>query len=182
MSSKYDEVTKYDLLRKANSPVKRVTDRTRVGSFKNLSDREGSNGDFRIVKTNKNLELNVKHNNTWYKLNLKSKKYKEYIYKTKLETLQVISNTAIAASGTIGLRVYKYKNDDTSVGTIGNYNLVSTVESDNAIVRGKLYSFPLGIEFEKGDIMLLAMKAKATASFTNMYVNFILKEFYEDLT
>ena len=102
--------------------------------------------------------------------------------KTKLETLQVISNTAIAASGTIGLRVYKYKNDDTSVGTIGNYNLVSTVESDNAIVRGKLYSFPLGIEFEKGDIMLLAMKAKATASFTNMYVNFILKEFYEDLT
>ena len=64
---------------------------------------------------------------------------------------------------------------------IASYTAIKEVVTDEAVVVGRNYAFPLDLHFDYGDIMLLQMKAKATASFTNLAIRLVFKEFWNEI-
>ena len=106
--------------------------------------------------------------------------------KTTLESISFISNIAIAANDTVGIKIFKYIRGGKgvvagSMTNIGSYTAIKEAATDEAVVVGRNYSFPLDLHFEYGDIMLLQMKAKDTDSFTGMAIRLVFKEFWNEI-
>ena len=103
-----------------------------------------------------------------------------------LESIAFVSNIAIAATDTAGVKVFKYKRGGKgvvagSLTSIGSYTAIKEATIDEAVVVGRNYSFPLDLHFEYGDIMLLQMKAKDTDSVTGMAIRLVFKEFWNEI-